>query len=55
MILIFSVLIQIFQQFFLTVNNELHKIGELFKKKRLSLNIKKTSIHFFARIQLKVL
>ena len=31
---------------FLTVNNELHKIGELFKANRLSLNIKKTKHTF---------
>ena len=34
---------------FLTVNNELHKIGEWFKANRLSLNIKKTNIHFFSQ------
>ena len=31
---------------FLTVNNELHKIGEWFKANRLSLNIKKTKYTF---------
>ena len=40
---------------FLTVNNELHKIGEWFKANRLSLNIKKTNIKFFTRIQLKII
>ena len=34
---------------FLTVNNELHKIGELFKANRLSLNIKKDQIYIFSQ------
>ena len=32
-------LIEIFQHFFLTVNNELRKIGEWFKTNRLSIDI----------------
>ena len=39
---------------FLTVNNELHKIGEWFKINRLPLNIK-PNIHFFTRTQLKII
>ena len=34
---------------FLTVNNELHKIGESFKANRLSLNIKKNQIYIFSQ------
>ena len=46
MILIFSLLIEIFQYFFFAVNNELHKIGEWFKANRLSLNIRKIKKKF---------
>ena len=38
---------------FLTVNNELHKIGEWFKANRLSLNIKKTKYTFFHKNSVK--
>ena len=38
---------------FLTVNNELHKIGEWFKANRLSLNIKKTRYTFFQKNSVK--
>ena len=38
---------------FLTVNNELHKIGKWFKANRLSLNIKKTKYTFFHKNSVK--
>ena len=38
---------------FLTVNNELHKIGEWFKANRLSLNIKKNKYTFFHKNSVK--
>ena len=42
---------------FLTVYKELSKIGEWFRANRMSLNIKKkkTNIHFFTRIQIKII
>ena len=33
---------------FMTVNNELDKIGEWFKANKLSLNVKKTKYTFFS-------
>ena len=38
---------------FLTVNTELHKIGEWSKANTLSLSIKKTNIHFFHKNSVK--
>ena len=37
----------------MTVNNELHKIGECFKANRLSLNIKKRNYTFFHKNSVK--